>query len=212
MRNHSNHHTKWKKPAIVRTNARLLVSRMKKQYTKQTKQNHKNYYETNFRCRLNVYQQQQYCTQFAHEHVRNITEDQSLVSTFGIRIENKKTASDGWILWIRIVPHFTNAAKSQCSMKMVLSCTQTHMHGHGSNRLSCDSATVTVIVKHSMLADRHDNTVEGLFCSSSRTQLNTTKNLPMKWIPQKNTVPRLARCRKLCHQLNSISMQRNIYR
>lgn len=60
-----------------------------------------------------------------------------------------------------------------------------HMHGHGSNRLSCDSATVTVIVKHSMLADRHDNTVEGLFCSSSRTQLNTTKNLPMKWIPQK---------------------------
>lgn len=63
--------------------------------------------------------------------------------------------------------------------------TETHMHGHGSNRLSCDSATVTVIVKHSMLADRHDNTVEGLFCSSSRTQLNTTKNLPMKWIPQK---------------------------
>lgn len=150
MRNHSNYHTEWKKKqrAIHRTNARLLVSRMKKQCTKQTKQNHKNYYETNFRCRLNVYQQQQYCTQFAHEHVRNITEDQSLVSTFGIQIENKKTASDGWILWIRIVPHFTNAAQSQCSMKMVLACTQTHMHmhGHGSNRLSCDSATVTVIV------------------------------------------------------------------
>lgn len=33
------------------------------------------------------------CTQFAHEHVPNITEDQSLVSTeFGIQIENNKTA------------------------------------------------------------------------------------------------------------------------
>lgn len=218
MRNHSNHHTKWKDKLLSEQTIVCSFREWKKQCTKQTKQNHKNY-ETNFRCRLNVYQQQQqYCTQFAHEHVRNITEDQSLVSTFGIQIENKKTASDGWILWIRIVPHFTNAAQFQCSMKMVLSCTHGMDLARAWIRTDCH-----VIVRlspsssqHSMLVDRHDNTVEGLFCSSSRTQLNTPQETcPWNGSHEKkrnNTVPRLARCRKLCHQLNSISMQRNIYR
>lgn len=215
MRNHSNHHTKWKKPAIVRTNARLLISRMKKQYTEQTKQNHKNYYETNFRCRLNVYQQQQYCTQFAHEHVRNITEDQSLVSTFGIQIENKKTASDGWILWIRIVPHFTNAAKSQCSMKMVLSCTQRHTctgmdptDCHVIVRLSPSSSSIPCLLIDMIILSRAYFAVHRV--------LNWTPQKTCPWNgshrKKNKTVPRLARCRKLCHQLNSISMQRNIYR
>lgn len=138
-------------------------------------------------------------------------------SVVGVNIWNSNWEQENSIRWMDFVNSHRPAFYKCCKISMLnengsVLHTETHMHGHGSNRLSCDSATVTVIVKHSMLADRHDNTVEGLFCSSSRTQLNTTKNLPMKWIPQKNTVPRLARCRKLCHQLNSISMQRNIYR
>lgn len=221
MRNHSNHHTKWKDKLLSEQTIVCSFREWKKQCTKQTKQNHKNY-ETNFRCRLNVYQQQQYCTQFAHEHVRNITEDQSLVSTFGIQIENKKTASDGWILWIRHRPAFY-----KCWTISMLNENGSRLHTH-TDTCTCtctgmDPTDCHVIVRlspsssqHSMLVDRHDNTVEGLFCSSSRTQLNTPKETcPWNGSHEKkrnNTVPRLARCRKLCHQLNSISMQRNIYR
>lgn len=137
-------------------------------------------------------------------------------SVVGVNIWNSNWEQENSIRWMDFVnrPAFNKC----CTISMLNEngfVLHTHMHGHGSNRLSCDSTTVTVIVRHSMLADRHDNTVEGLFCSSSRTQLNTTKNLPMKWIPRKrknNTVPSFARCRKLCHQLNSISMQRNIHR
>lgn len=144
-------------------------------------------------------------------------------SVVGVNIWNSNWEQENSIRWM----DFVNFASSRILQMLHNLNAQwkwfSVAHRHTCTCTSMDPTDCHVIVRlspsssqHSMLVDRHDNTVEGLFCSSSRTQLNTPQETcPWNGSHQKkrnNTVPRLARCRKLCHQLNSISMQRNIYR
>lgn len=202
--------------AIVRTNDRLLVSRLKKTMheTDETKSQ---------KLLWNEFSMQAKClpttTTILYSICTRARTKYNGRSVVGVNIWNSNWEQENSIRWMDFVNfassrilqmlHNLNAQWKWFCLAHRHTCTgMDPTDCHVIVRLSPSSSSIPCLLIDMIILSR------AYFAVHRVLNWTPQKTCPWNGSHRKkiNTVPRLARCRKLCHQLNSISMQRNIYR